>query len=65
MSSRPAWVYRAGFRASFKTIPRNPTLKKKRKKVIPDVGFSSVCYEYVLWPLVNKEATFGQWLNRI
>ena len=32
---------------------------------IDDVGFPSVCYEYVLLPLVNKEAAFGQWLNRI
>ena len=25
----------------------------------------SVCCEYVLLPLVNKEATFSQWLNRV
>ena len=30
-----------------------------------DVGFPSVCCEYVLLSLVNKEAAFDQWLNRI
>ena len=30
-----------------------------------DVRFFSACCEYVLLPLVNKEAAFVQWLNRI
>ena len=29
----------------------------------PDVGFPSVCSEYVLLPLVNKEATSGNGLT--
>lgn len=35
------------------------------KKRWHDVGLPSVSCEYVLLPLVNKEAVFGQWLNRI
>ena len=31
----------------------------------PDVGLPSVFREYVLLSLVNKEAAFGQWLNRV
>ena len=30
-----------------------------------DLEFPSVCCECVLLPLVNKEAAFGQWLNRV
>ena len=36
----------------------------KRKELPLDVG-DDVCCEYVLLPLVNKKATFGEWLNRI
>ena len=30
----------------------------------PDVG-SGMCCKYVLLPLVNKDAAFGQWPNRV
>ena len=33
-------------------------------KKSPDVG-GDVCCEYILLPLVNKEAVFSQWLNRV
>ena len=38
----------------------NPSFLFRQKKVV------DVCCEYVLLPLVNKEAAvFGQWLNRV
>ena len=41
------------------------TVVTPKVKENSDVGFPSVCYEYVLLLLVNKEAAFSQWLNRI
>ena len=52
------------FICNFTTLKLKPSFLFKQKRG-GDVGFPSVCCNYVLLPLANKEAAFDQWLNRV